>query len=359
MARTPASFASLFDDEALTASAAASESAGGGAVAPAPGTDELRRLGRQLPAGVFLGTSSWSFGGWSMVYAGGTSESLLSRRGLPAYSAHPVLRAVGIDRSFYQPLAQREYERYAAQVPPQFRFLVKAPARIADAVVRGEGGAAEVDNPTFLDAALARECFVEPALRGLGAKAGPLVFQLSPLPARLARGAAAHATIDRIARFVADLPREVDGQAALYAVELRNAELLTPRFVHALRAAGARLCLGVHARMPPAARQGAALRAMDAVDRTGDDWQLAGPLVVRWSLHAGLKYDEAKNRYAPFDRLLDPDIPTRGTLAHLIHVAVRSSQPAYIIVNNKAEGSAPLSCIELARAVVGRSGDAG
>jgi hypothetical protein len=75
---------------------------------------------------------------------------------------------------------------------------------------------------------------------------------------------------------------------------------------------------------------------------------------VRWNLHAGFRYDEAKTRYAPFDRLLDADILTRGTLAHLIHVAIRSGQPAFVIANNKAEGSAPLSCIELAKAVVAR-----
>jgi hypothetical protein len=49
--------------------------------------------------------------------------------------------------------------------------------------------------------------------------------------------------------------------------------------------------------------------------------------------------------------MIDPDLATRGALAHLLHVAIRSSQPAYVIVNNKAEGSAPLSCVELARAV--------
>jgi hypothetical protein len=120
-----------------------------------------------------------------------------------------------------------------------------------------------------------------------------------------------------------------------------------------LHDAAARLCVGIHAAMPAAARQAAALRAMDAPDADSDDWQLKGPLVVRWSLHAGLRYEEAKNRYAPFDRLLDPDLITRGTLAHLAHVAIRSHQPAFIIANNKAEGSAPLTCIELARAIAG------
>jgi uncharacterized protein YecE (DUF72 family) len=323
------------------------------AVGAAVADEELQRLGRRLPASIFLGTSSWSFPGWQrIVYEGEYSEAQLARAGLAAYSRHPLLRAVGIDRGFYQPLAQQQYAAYARQVPEHFRFLVKAPSLVTDAVRRAERGQPAADNPAFLDAELATERFVEPAMRGLGGRAGPLVFQLSPLPRPLvAEGG--QALIDRIGNFLVQLPRQVDGCAPIYAVELRNAELLTPRCVRMLREAGARLCLGIHAAMPAAARQAAALRAMDAPADEGDDWTLKGPLVVRWNLHAGLRYEEAKNRYAPFDRLLDADLITRGTLAHLAHVAIRSHQPAFIIANNKAEGSAPLSCIELARAIVG------
>lgn len=315
--------------------------------------EDLRRLGRRLPHGVYLGTSSWSFGGWrGIVYGEDATEAQLARDGLPAYAQHPVLRAVGIDRSFYRALSAAQFAAYAAQVPEDFRFLVKAPAQVADAVLRGEAGAPERDNPHFLDAALAHDTFVGPALEGLGARAGPLVFQLSPLPPAAVRGAAGAALVERLGAFVAALPRSVDGRTPVYAVELRNAELLTPRLVRTLRDAGGRLCLGLHARMPDAARQSAALRAMDAEADAGDHWTLRGPLVARWSLHPGLRYEAAKSRYAPFDRLLDPDPITRGVLAHLVHVAVRSAQPAYVIVNNKAEGSAPLSCVALARAIV-------
>ena len=338
--------ASLFDPPPGSGS-------GAGAVEPAPVDEELQRLGRRLPPTIFLGTSSWSFPGWQRIVYGGThSEAQLARLGLAAYGRHPLLRTVGIDRGFYQPLTQPQYEAYARQVPAHFRFLVKAPSAITDALLRGERGQPAADNPSFLDAALAREQFVEPALRGLGSHAGPLVFQLSPLPRRLTADGG-HEVIDSLGVFLRQLPRDVDGQVPVYAVELRNAELLTPRFVRMLHDAGARLCLGIHAAMPAAARQAAALRSMDAADDEGDDWRLKGPLVVRWNLHAGLRYDEAKNRYAPFDRLLDPDLITRGTLAHLAHVAIRSGQPAFIIANNKAEGSAPLTCIELARAIAG------
>jgi len=329
-----------------------------GVVAPAPANETLMRLGRRLPADVFLGTSSWSFPGWEgSVYGAAYTEAQLARSGLSAYAAHPVLRAVGIDRGFYQPLAAESYARYSQQAPAHFRFVVKAPALFTAPATRGGGSAGAAPaaaNQQFLDPIAAREVFVAPALEGLGAKCGPLVFQFSPLPRELFRtAAAAHALIDRLGAFFDALPRAVAQRSPTYAVELRDPELLTPRFVRMLRSSGVRLCIGVHARMPEASRQATALRLLDAEATEGTDWKLAGPLVVRWSLQAGFRYDDAKNRYAPFDRIIDPDIITRGTLAHLIHVALRSAQPAYVMINNKAEGSAPASCIELARAVVG------
>jgi uncharacterized protein YecE (DUF72 family) len=343
--RSPAdSSDSLFDDPAGPGSAR---------VRPADHEESLVRLGRQLPPSVYLGTSSWSFPGWQgIVYGAAYGESLLAREGLAAYAQHPVLRLAGIDRSFYQPLPRSEFARYANQVPPGFRFLVKAPALVADAVARSERGAPTEPNPHFLDAVAAIEQFVIPAMEGLGERAGPLLFQFAPLPRPLTTGEAGHATIERLGTFLSALPRVVGAFTPLYAVELRNPELLTRRFIRMLHESGARLTIGVHANMPAAARQSAALRALDALPEEGDDWRLKGPLVVRWNLHSGLRYDDAKSRYAPFDRLIDPDIATRGALAHLVHVALKSGQPSFIIANNKAEGSAPLTLIELAKAIV-------
>ncbi|MCS6945739.1 MAG: DUF72 domain-containing protein [Sutterellaceae bacterium] len=315
--------------------------------------EALLRLARQLPDHVYLGTSSWSFPGWrGLVYGGDYSEAQLARAGLAAYAAHPLLRAVGLDRGFYQPLPQAAYAHYARQVPVHFRFVVKAPSLVTDAVRRGAGGQPTATNPHFLDARVAAELFVQPALAGLAATAGALVFQLSPLPRELLRPPASHRLIEQIGAFFAELPRAVAAATPVYALEVRDAALLTPRLVRTLRQAGARLVVAVHPRLPHAARQATALRALDAAEDASNTWRLRGPLVVRWNLRAGLRYEEAKRRFAPFDRLQAPDLVTRGTLVHLIHVAIASAQPAYVIVNNKAEGCGPVSCIELARAVV-------
>ena len=327
----------------------------GASIEPADFDESLTRLGRLLPRSVHLGTSSWYFPGWrDLVWRGDTdyTESRLARYGLSAYARHPLFRCVGIDRTFYQPLTVAEYASYADQVPNDFRFVVKAPAMIADAAMRGKRGDPIELNPLFLDPSAAIDHFVRPAIEGLSHRAGPLLFQLSPLPGDMKSADGGIGTIERIGTLLSALPVSIGGITPIYAVELRDTELLTPRFVRTLRECGARLCIALHPRMPVAARQSAALRAMDALDEEGDDWRLKGPLVVRWNLAGGLRYEEARTRYAPFDRLVDPDIPTRGTLAHLIHVAIKSHQPSFVVANNKAEGSAPLTLIELAKAVV-------
>ncbi|KND59673.1 hypothetical protein BVER_00516c [Candidatus Burkholderia verschuerenii] len=309
-------------------------------VLPAPLQPELEALGKRLPDAIHLGTSTWSFPGWrGIVYGDEYSNTKLSRDGLTAYGAHPLLRCVSIDRSFYAPRSLAEYARYASQVPEHFRFIVKAPASVTDAFVRGERGTPDADNPAFLNAQLAIDEFVTPCIGGLGAKAGALVFQFSPLPDAMIVEPSRF--INRLAAFLNALP-PLDGDTC-YAVEIRDPTMLTPRFIRALRDAKVRYCIGVHARMPDVRRQAKALAMLDE-DRPG-------PLIVRWSLHSGFRYEQAKAKYEPFDRIVDEDRETRTALAELAAQYAIAGQPVVIAANNKAEGSAPLTCIELAREI--------
>ncbi|MGF6263555.1 uncharacterized protein YecE (DUF72 family) [Paraburkholderia youngii] len=344
--------ASLFEDAAPPDSPAAEPASApvptdapkkrrGRDVLAAPPSPELLALAAQLPPQIHLGTSTWSFPGWSgIVYGDDYSNSKLSREGLSAYGAHPLLKTVSIDRSFYQALTVTEYLRYAQQVPEHFRFIVKAPMTITDATVRAERGEPVSLNPCFLNAQMAIDDFVAPCVEGLGAKAGALVFQFSPLPDQMLAQPAE--LIERLGEFFSALPRLPDGSC--YAVEIRDAILLTPRFIRMLKTAGVRYCVGIHARMPDPLRQAAALALLDG--------EPAGPLIVRWSLHGGFKYEQAKAKYEPFNRLVDEDPATRASLAELAARYALAGQPVVIAVNNKAEGSAPLSCVKLAEEIV-------
>jgi uncharacterized protein YecE (DUF72 family) len=315
-------------------------------VSPADVSPATMAIGAALPPRIHLGTSSWSFPGWTgLVYAPREgkpeTEQRLARLGLAAYACHPLFRTVSLDRTFYAPLAAADFARYAADVPAGFRFVVKAPAAFTDPVIRKAGsGAAARDNPTFLDAAIAAEAFVTPALDGLGAKAGPLVFQFPPLGRRLISDL--RRTAARIEAFLAALPR----RGAIYAVEVRDPELACADFSAAIRAAGGVPCLAIHARMPPVGEQARAFE----LDAPGG----GPPLVARWNLHAGRQYEEAKADYFPFDRLVEEDHPSRTALAELARTAAAAGRDVFITINNKAEGSAPLSVARLAAAIVSR-----
>jgi uncharacterized protein YecE (DUF72 family) len=296
----------------------------------------------QLPIDIRLGTSSWFFPGWrGLVYEGVHPQTALSRKGLAAYAQFPLLRTVSLDRTFYAPLMTADYVRYAMQVPDHFSFVVKAPALVCDAVIRDEAGRGRVPNPHFLDPTVATREFVVPCLEGLGHKTGPLVFQVSPLPRGLVEEAAM--VVDRMGAFFAALPRKLGKLEPLYALELRNAELLTPRLMRMLREQGVRYCVGLHDRMPEVERQEAALAVLDG--------EFPGDLLVRWNLHRGFLYQAAKQRYEPFDRLVDEDPETRRILARMAARAFKAGRKVWITANNKAEGSAPLSLVKLAEQI--------
>jgi uncharacterized protein YecE (DUF72 family) len=200
------------------------------------------------------------------------------------------------------------------------------------------------ENPVFLNAEIAAREFVEPALDGLGTKLGVLVFQLSPLPLPLL--ARLDEVFERLRSLLRALPSIAAAPDAVIAVEVRDPEFLTPAFASLLRECGAAYCLGLQAKMPPIDGQLPMLRAM---------WP--GPLVCRWNLNpvnGAYGYEAAEKRYAPFDKLVDPDPHTCDTLARVIAGTVGAGHPAYVTISNHAEGCAPLTAASLARAVAAR-----
>jgi uncharacterized protein YecE (DUF72 family) len=296
-------------------------------VAPASFAPELTTLAHALPPTLRLGTSSWNFPGWrGLVYAPNANKAHLSRHGLAAYAQHPLLRTVGIDRTYYAPIAAAEFAEYAAQVPATFRFLVKGFGELL-APRRSDGR----PNQRYLDARrFTAEC-VEPAVQGLGDKLGVLLLQFPPQARELRNEPELFAQLLRT--FLGGLPSGVP-----YAVELRDDVLLTERYVDALHASGVQHGFVVHPRMPELSRQ----RALVPLD---------GPLVLRWMLHPGYGYDEAKERYEPFERLAEPDPDNRSAIAELVHAAIAGSRAVTVVVNNKAEGCSPLGVHELARTI--------
>lgn len=214
---------------------------------------------------------------------------------------------------------------------------------MTDATVRSETGRAAQPNPAFLNAELAVQEFVQPALQGLGPKLGALVFEISPLPRHLL--ANMPELLGRLATLLQALPSlQEQAPGAVVALEVRDPQWLTPAFAAVLRAAGATYCLGLHAKMPPIEGQLPMLRAL---------WP--GPLVCRWNLHrvhGAYGYEDAAKLYLPYNRLVDEDPETRVTLARVINATAQAGHHAYVTLSNKAEGCAPLSVAALAREIV-------
>ena len=293
---------------------------------------ELREVAAKLPANLQFGTSSWSFPGWEgLVYDRKASPTHLARHGLAAYAQHPLLRAVGIDRTYYAPITAEDFASYAAVVPERFRFLVKAAGMCTDPYLREEQGRKTAENELFLDTSFAGDEVVAPYVEGLGDKGGALLFQFPPLGGRLTGNPERFG--ERLARFLSDLPR-----GPRYAVELRDRALFGEPYLRALRESGAHHCYSAHPRMPPVSEQRKCIEPGDT-------------LIGRWMLHAGLGYQAAKERYEPFSRIVDEDRPTRSAFAELCLEQVPSGT-VLITANNKAEGSAPETLHRLAGEIV-------
>lgn len=300
-------------------------------VTPSAPTPELEALGQALPASIILGTSTWSFSGWAgLVYGAQYASALLARNGLCAYSRHPLLKGVGLDRTYYRPLTAEQAKELAGQVPGNFRFMVKAPRDLTTqyATRHGEQPACEP-----LDAEWATRSFIAPLVEGMDQKLGAIVFQFPPHK----RGALGgpQAFCQRLQAFLGTLPR-----GPLYAVEIRNRDWLIPDYVAALCETDAVHCLSIHPRLPSLHEQ----------------MRLTGPalqrgVVLRWNLGHGRAYEDAYHRYHPFDRIVDPDPLNRDHIARLCARAARAGKLCQISVNNKAEGSAPASIIGLGKAI--------
>jgi hypothetical protein len=65
--------------------------------------------------------------------------------------------------------------------------------------------------------------------------------------------------------------------------------------------------------------------------------------VIRLLLKPGTRYGDRREALAPFTHLSDPDEEMRGQVVSLAWMAIDSGISVSVLVNNKAEGCAPLT----------------
>ncbi len=293
--------------------------------------EALGALAARLPKALRFGTSSWTFPGWAgIVYRERyRNEKAFVRESLREYARHPLLRTVGIDRSFYGPLTAKDYQHYASLLPADFRCVQKVWSAISTRVF-ASGDARGRVNPSFLDLDL-----LESVLRPLREARfephqGPILVCVPPAPGPVNADGFARV----VARFLEGAPRDFT-----FGFELRDVRLLSPQYVDALGAHGGVHVFNYWERMPQLAEQ----RARIGV--------LPGPLVVRLMIPPGEQYAKQKALLEPFDRLAAPQPEMRAQTVALIQEFSDLDRDAYVIANNKAEGCSPLTVRAIAESL--------
>ena len=295
---------------------------------------EIARLGAALPGLLRFGASSWNYAGWKgLVYHHDYRGKGASARMLEEYARFPLFRTVGIDSSFYAPPTEEVLRGWAEHLPPGFPCVSKVWQQLTvhtwtRAQDRERAGKA---NPDFLNPDVFLESVYQPYRTWFSAHTGPLIFEFQQIargsgmiPARFA---------EQLDGFFAALPRD-----APYAVEVRNEEFITPAYFAVLREHGVAHVLNNWTRMPTIGEQ---------LDLPG---VLTGScLVARALLRTGRTYAEAVDAFAPYDRIREPNPGLRRDLVRVARTAVETRLPAYILVNNRVEGSAPLTVLEVVR----------
>ena len=160
---------------------------------------------------LFTGTSGYAYKEWKGSFY---PADLKADQMLPYYASH--FRTCEINNSFYRMPAEKTLLQWQQQVPPEFRFILKAPQRITHFTRLKE----ESRQPL--------EYFVTTA-RTLGTQLGPILFQLPPNM---------KVDVPRLEGFLEFLPNDIKA-----AFEFRHASWFDDAVYAALRAKGAVLCI--------------------------------------------------------------------------------------------------------------------
>ena len=299
-----------------------------------PANPEVVSLARQIPPTIRFGTSTWTYDGWfgdvyHRRYRGPQPASRLEE-----YSRYPLFRTVGIDSAFYDPPSEDELASYARALPSGFPCVSKVWDRITAKRLGQDApqpGLAGMRNPDFLNAALFKDSVLDPYSRVFRDHAGCFVFEFQAMRGKDLPDPLQWA--DQLDDFLQVLPRDFR-----YAVELRNAELLTGVHGEVLKRHGVAHVFNSWTEMPPIGEQ------------VELGWTFSANFTVaRALLKPGRRYSDAVKQFQPYDRVREPLPDLRDDLVRLVSEAHRRRVEAFILANNRAEGNAPGTIRAVAR----------
>jgi uncharacterized protein YecE (DUF72 family) len=299
-------------------------------------------LVRLAQRNVFIGTSSWKYEGWlGQIYTrelylrrGAFSQRLFQDECLREYAqTFPVVCG---DFSFYQFPSEVYWRRLFSSAPESLQFVFKVPEQITAKMFPSHpryGARGGLPNPSYLDPALFHDSFLRP-LEPYRQRVAALILEF---------GTFSNKSYSNQDEFLGDLDRFLSQLPADFhcSVEIRNPEYLGPEYFHCLRSHGVAHVFNAWTRMPELAVQ---LRIPDVFT--------AGFSVCRALLRRGRSYEDAVKLFSPYDQIKDPNPDGRRALRSLIDHALDNRQAAFVFVNNRFEGSAPLTI----QSVVGVAG---
>ncbi|MBX3331757.1 MAG: DUF72 domain-containing protein [Nitrospira sp.] len=126
-----------------------------------------------------------------------------------------------------------------------------------------------------------------------------------------------------------------------YAVEVRNAGLLGPDYRKVLASHGVAHVYNHWSYMPPLQEQHQQMEERFTAPFT----------VLRLLTPLKMSYEAAKKRAEPYTRIVEELPKMRRDTVELVKKAVDEQRKAYVLVNNRSEGNAPLTIQALVKAL--------
>lgn len=284
-----------------------------------------------LPALLKCGTSTWAYEGWQgLVYHRAYPKGRFKKDCLAEYARYEhrgerLFRTVGLDQSFYRPPTTAQLAHYAQQIPPGFEMCSKVWEEITIPRFADQaryGAKAGRDNPRFLDAGLFRDQVLAPYAEAFEPFTGPFILEFQRT------GIEPEDFLNRLDHFLGALPQDFR-----YAVEVRNPHILGPPYGAVLRAHGAAHVYNHWTYMPALSDQHGRL-----------DKSFTAPFVLlRLLTPLRMKYQDAVTMAEPYNRIVRALPAMRADTIALVEQALRESRRTYVLVNNRAEGCAPLT----------------
>ena len=241
------------------------------------------------------------------------------------YQGEPLFRTVGNDATFYRPPTANQLRRYLNQIPEDFEMCFKVWEEITVPTYAKQaryGARAGQPNPRFLDAKLFNELVLAPYREAkFEPHTGPFLFEFQR------HGMSTDEFCSRLDKFFLQLPRDFR-----YAVEVRNPGLLGFSYLQVLSQHGVAHVYNHWSSMPPLAEQHTRMLGFTAVFT-----------VLRLLTPLKMSYEAAKKRAEPYTAIVEELPQMHRETVQVVRQAVSDGRQAYVLVNNRSEGNAPLT----------------